>query len=88
MYRQASRRLGVSLQVMASLTTVSCVIDIELKGTVKFLAQKFATGASVTQNGWQGQEEIVVQGDVSDGVLELMEGNTDVFKGIPAVNVD
>ena len=72
---------------MASLTTVSCVIDVELKGTIKFLARIFTTGASVTKNA-QGQEEIVVQGDVSDGVLELMEGNTDVVKGIPSVNVD
>lgn len=63
------------------------VIDIELKKAAKFLAQKFATGASVTKNA-QGQDEIVVQGDVSDDVLELIEGNTGIFKGIPADNVE
>lgn len=61
--------------------------DIELKKAAKFLAQKFATGASVTKNA-QGQDEIVVQGDVSDDVLELIENNTGVFKGIPAANVE
>ncbi|KAI9569250.1 density-regulated protein DRP1 [Boletus coccyginus] len=64
-----------------------CVIDIELKKAAKFLAQKFATGASVTKNA-QGQDEIVVQGDVSDEVLELIENSTGVFKGIPAGNVE
>ncbi|KAG8219080.1 eukaryotic translation initiation factor 1-like protein [Butyriboletus roseoflavus] len=64
-----------------------CVIDVELKKAAKFLAQKFATGASVTKNA-QGQDEIVVQGDVSDEVLELIESNTGVFKGIPAANVE
>ena len=64
-----------------------CVIDIELKKAAKFLAQKFATGASVTKNA-QGQDEIVVQGDVSDEVLELIENNTGIFKGIPAGNVE
>ena len=62
-------------------------IDIELKKAAKFLAQKFATGASVTKNA-QGQDEIVVQGDVSGEVLELIENNTGVFKGIPAENVE
>lgn len=64
-----------------------CVIDIELKKAAKFLAQKFATGASVTKNA-QGQDEIVVQGDVSDEVLELIENSTGIFKGIPAGNVE
>lgn len=62
-------------------------IDIELKKAAKFLAQKFATGASVTKNA-QGQDEIVVQGDVSGEVLELIENNTGVFKGIPTENVE
>ncbi|KAH0840345.1 eukaryotic translation initiation factor 1-like protein [Lanmaoa asiatica] len=61
--------------------------NIELKKAAKFLAQKFATGASVTKNA-QGQDEIVVQGDVSDEVLGLIENNTGVFKGIPAANVE
>ncbi|KAG9317902.1 density-regulated protein DRP1 [Chiua virens] len=61
--------------------------DVELKKVAKFLAQKFATGASVTKNP-QGQDEIVVQGDVADEVLELIENKTGVFKGIPAANVE
>ncbi|KIJ69676.1 hypothetical protein HYDPIDRAFT_60017, partial [Hydnomerulius pinastri MD-312] len=61
--------------------------DIDLKKAAKFLAQKFATGASVTKNA-QGQDEIVVQGDVSDEVLELIESNAGVFKGVPAANVE
>ncbi|KAG1807340.1 translation initiation factor SUI1 [Suillus subaureus] len=60
--------------------------DIDLKKAAKFLAQKFATGASVTKNA-QGQDEIVVQGDVSDDVLELMEGGAGPLKGVPADNV-
>ncbi|KAF8139061.1 eukaryotic translation initiation factor 1-like protein [Boletus edulis] len=63
------------------------VFDIELKKAAKFLAQKFATGASVTKNA-QGQDEIVVQGDVAEEVLELIENNTGIFKGIPAGNVE
>ncbi|KAG6373899.1 eukaryotic translation initiation factor 1-like protein [Boletus reticuloceps] len=62
-------------------------VDIELKKAAKFLAQKFATGASVTKNA-QGQDEIVVQGDVAEEVLELIENNTGIFKGIPAGNVE
>ncbi|KAG2745321.1 density-regulated protein DRP1 [Suillus brevipes Sb2] len=60
--------------------------DIDLKKAAKFLAQKFATGASVTKNA-QGQDEIVVQGDVSDDVLELIEGGAGPLKGVPADNV-
>ncbi|KAG1837497.1 translation initiation factor SUI1 [Suillus subalutaceus] len=60
--------------------------DIDLKKAAKFLAQKFATGASVTKNA-QGLDEIVVQGDVSDDVLELIEGGAGPLKGVPAENV-
>lgn len=60
--------------------------DVELKKASKFLAQKFATGASVTKNA-QGQDEIVVQGDVADDVLELIESATGVFKSVPSANV-
>ncbi|KIK98997.1 hypothetical protein PAXRUDRAFT_823221 [Paxillus rubicundulus Ve08.2h10] len=61
--------------------------EIDLKKAAKFLAQKFATGASVTKNP-QGQDEIVVQGDVSNEILELIENNTGLFKGVPAANVE
>ncbi|KAF9069253.1 translation initiation factor SUI1 [Rhodocollybia butyracea] len=60
---------------------------IDLKKAAKQFASKFATGASVTKNP-QGQEEIVVQGDVSDEVLEMIEGEVGLLKGIPADNVE
>ncbi|EGN93762.1 hypothetical protein SERLA73DRAFT_189529 [Serpula lacrymans var. lacrymans S7.3] len=60
---------------------------IDLKKAAKFLAQKFATGASVTKNA-QGLDEIVVQGDVADEVLELIENGAGVLKGVPIANVD
>jgi density-regulated protein len=60
--------------------------DVDLKKAAKQLASKFATGASVTKNA-QGQDEIVVQGDVSDDVLEMIEEQVGVLKGIPADNV-
>ncbi|KIM61460.1 hypothetical protein SCLCIDRAFT_1215913 [Scleroderma citrinum Foug A] len=61
--------------------------DVDLKKAAKFLAQKFATGASVTKNA-QGLDEIVVQGDVSDEVLELVQSSVGVFKGVPVANVE
>ncbi|KAH7910325.1 eukaryotic translation initiation factor 1-like protein [Hygrophoropsis aurantiaca] len=63
--------------------------DIDLKKAAKFLAQKFATGASVTKNA-QGQDEVVVQGDVADEVLEIIEkaGSGNVLKGVPVANCE
>ncbi|KAK7051330.1 Translation machinery-associated protein 22 [Paramarasmius palmivorus] len=61
--------------------------DIDLKKAAKQFASKFATGASVTKNP-QGQDEIVIQGDVSDEVLEMIEGEVGILKGIPADNVE
>ncbi|KAF7975237.1 hypothetical protein HWV62_10204 [Athelia sp. TMB] len=60
--------------------------DIDLKKAAKQLAQKFATGASVTKNA-QGLDEVVVQGDVADEVQELLEDGVGVLKGVPAANV-
>ncbi|KAF8916704.1 translation initiation factor SUI1 [Mucidula mucida] len=60
---------------------------IDLKKVAKQFASKFATGASVTKNA-QGQDEIVVQGDVSDEVLEMIEEEVGLLKGIPADNVE
>ncbi|KAG8902204.1 Translation machinery-associated protein 22 [Tulasnella sp. 403] len=45
---------------------------IDLKKAAKQFATKFATGSSVTKNA-QGQEEIVVQGDVAEDILEIIE---------------
>ncbi|KAJ3830205.1 density-regulated protein DRP1 [Lentinula raphanica] len=60
---------------------------IDLKKAAKQFASKFATGASVTKNP-QGQEEIVVQGDVSDEILKMIEEEVGILKGIPADNVE
>lgn len=60
---------------------------IDLKKAAKQFASKFATGASVTKNP-QGQDEIVVQGDVSDEILEMIEQGVGVLKGIPEDNVE
>ncbi|KAI5834672.1 density-regulated protein DRP1 [Schizophyllum commune Tattone D] len=60
---------------------------VDLKKVAKQLASKFATGASVTKNP-QGQDEIVVQGDVSDEILEMIEDGVGLLKGIPADNVE
>ncbi|KDQ15528.1 hypothetical protein BOTBODRAFT_81173, partial [Botryobasidium botryosum FD-172 SS1] len=57
---------------------------VDLKKAAKMFAQKFATGASVTKNA-QGQEEIVVQGDVADEVEELV--GTGELRGVPGENV-
>ncbi|KIO21056.1 hypothetical protein M407DRAFT_15868 [Tulasnella calospora MUT 4182] len=67
---------------------------IDLKKATKALAQKFATGSSVTKNP-QGQDEIVVQGDVSDDVFEIIEQAGEggggqlgtLFKAVPIDNV-
>jgi len=60
---------------------------IDLKKVAKQFASKFATGASVTKNA-QGLDEIVVQGDVSDEILEMIEEEAGLLKGIPADNVE
>ncbi|KAG7092170.1 hypothetical protein E1B28_008539 [Marasmius oreades] len=61
--------------------------DIDLKKAAKQFASKFATGASVTKNP-QGQDEIVIQGDVCDEVLEMIEEGAGMLKGIPSDNVE
>ncbi|KAF8956691.1 translation initiation factor SUI1 [Flammula alnicola] len=61
--------------------------SIDLKKAAKQLAGRFATGASVTKNA-QGQDEIVVQGDVSDEIMEILEKGEGVLKGVPIANVE
>ncbi|PVG01566.1 density-regulated protein DRP1 [Serendipita vermifera] len=59
---------------------------IDLKKASKQFATKFATGASVSKNA-QGLDEIVVQGDVTDEIVEMLEANVGVLKGVPEDNV-
>ncbi|KAG6911514.1 Translation machinery-associated protein 22 [Tephrocybe rancida] len=60
---------------------------VDLKKAAKQFSSKFATGSSVTKN-LQGQDEIVVQGDVSDEIVDMIEAGVGVLKGIPADNVE
>jgi len=60
--------------------------SIDLKKAAKQLAGRFATGASVTKNA-QGLDEIVVQGDVSDEIFDILENGEGVLKGVPIDNV-
>ncbi|GHJ85995.1 hypothetical protein NliqN6_2397 [Naganishia liquefaciens] len=56
---------------------------IDMKKAAKFLAQKFATGASVSKNP-QGYDEIVIQGDVTEEVVDLITDQAGPLKGAPA----
>ena len=58
-----------------------------MKKAAKQLAGRFATGASVTKNA-QGFDEIVVQGDVSEEILEMLEKEEGILKGVPIANVE
>lgn len=56
--------------------------NVELKPAAKLFAQKFATGASVTKNP-QGRDEIVVQGDVTDEVEDMLHARQKVLSVLP-----
>ena len=62
------------------------IADVDLKKAAKFFAQKFATGASVTKNP-QGLDEIVVQGDVSGDIVEMIEEGVGLLKNVPKDNI-
>ncbi|RKP12175.1 translation initiation factor SUI1 [Piptocephalis cylindrospora] len=53
--------------------------DVELKKAAKLFANRFACGSSVSKNP-QGIDDIVVQGDVSDELLQLI---TSTWKNVP-----
>ncbi|KAI0030692.1 translation initiation factor SUI1, partial [Vararia minispora EC-137] len=77
------------------------VFDVDLKKAAKLFAQRFATGASVTKNA-AGIDEIVVQGDVSQEVFDMIaEANEsggegggkgkkglDVLRGVVVDNIE
>lgn len=54
---------------------------IDLKKLAKLFASHFATGSSVTKNN-QAEDEIVIQGDVSDEVLDLFDSTTGKFAAL------
>lgn len=59
---------------------------VDLKKASKLFATKFACGSSVTKN-LQGLDEIVVQGDVSGDIVEMIEDQVGLLKGVPAENI-
>ncbi|GAB5589857.1 Translation machinery-associated protein 22 [Umbelopsis nana] len=60
------------------------VFDVDLKKAAKMFANRFACGSSVAKNN-QNQDEIVVQGDFSDELLDLILAN---WPHIPEDNID
>ncbi|KAJ3034162.1 Translation machinery-associated protein 22 [Rhizophlyctis rosea] len=58
--------------------------DVDLKKAAKLFATKFACGASVTKNP-QGQDEIVVQGDVQDDIYDLVR---ETWPQVPEEQID
>ncbi|KAF9961437.1 Translation machinery-associated protein 22 [Mortierella alpina] len=58
--------------------------DVDLKKAAKLFANKFACGSSVTKNN-QGNDEIVVQGDVSDEIFDLILEHWPI---VPEDNID
>lgn len=57
---------------------------LDLKKVAKEFGKKFACGSSVTKSA-SGGEEIVVQGDLSDDILEYIEDN---YSNVPVDNID
>lgn len=57
-----------------------------MKKAAKLFATKFATGASVSKNA-QGIDEVVVQGDVSEEIVDMIEEGAGVLAGVPSDNV-
>ncbi|KAI9144484.1 translation initiation factor SUI1 [Paraphysoderma sedebokerense] len=55
----------------------------DLKKATKLFSQKFATGSSITKSP-TGTDDIVIQGDVTDGVYELILSD---FKSVPEDNI-
>ncbi|WVQ79517.1 translation machinery-associated protein 22 [Cryptococcus sp. DSM 104549] len=62
------------------------LFGIDLKKAAKLFAGKFATGSSVSKNP-QGEDEIVIQGDVGDEIVEMLRAQVGVLKGAPADQV-
>lgn len=59
------------------------MFGVDLKKAAKQFAGKFATGSSVSKTP-QGEEEIVIQGDVGDEIVEMIRQQVGALKGVPA----
>ena len=60
---------------------------LDLKKVSKDLGKKFATGSSVTKTP-SGGEEIVVQGDLSDEIFDLLVEGEGYKDKVPEDNVE
>ncbi|KAI9031624.1 translation initiation factor SUI1 [Phycomyces nitens] len=60
------------------------VFGVDMKKAAKMFANKFACGSSVAKNN-QGQDEIVVQGDFSEELNDLILAN---WPHVPEDNID
>ncbi|KAI9320428.1 mitochondrial translation initiation factor [Dichotomocladium elegans] len=60
------------------------IFDVELKKAAKMFANRFACGSSVAKNN-QNQDEIVVQGDFSDEIKDLILAT---WPKVPEDNID
>ncbi|KAJ8654794.1 hypothetical protein O0I10_009515 [Lichtheimia ornata] len=60
------------------------IFDVDLKKAAKMFANRFACGSSVAKNN-QNQDEIVVQGDFSDEIHDLILAN---WPKVPEDNID
>lgn len=58
--------------------------DLDLKKVAKDFGKKFACGSSVTRSA-SGQDEIVVQGDLSDDIFDYLE---EKYPNVPSDNID
>lgn len=58
---------------------------LDLKKVAKDFGKKFACGSSVTKGAAAGQDEIVVQGDLSDDILEYIE---EKYPEVPVDNIE
>jgi len=56
------------------------VLDVNLKKASKLFAQNFSCGSSVS-----GEDEIIVQGDVTDDLIALILDNYEVHKSISCI---
>ncbi|EIE84043.1 hypothetical protein RO3G_08748 [Rhizopus delemar RA 99-880] len=69
---------------MASRVIIKHIFGVDLKKAAKMFANRFACGSSVAKNN-QGQDEIVVQGDFSDELYQLILSN---WPNVPEENID
>ncbi|KAG7570993.1 hypothetical protein FFLO_01087 [Filobasidium floriforme] len=86
--KKAAAKVTIKREARTKRKTLTCIHNLEafgidLKKAAKFFAQRFATGSSVSKNP-QGQDEIVIQGDVWEEVRDLLIEQAGPLKGVPS----